>query len=221
MRTETSPGRYLALPDGTGPHPGVVVIHEIFGLNENMRDICGRFAQAGYAALAVDLFAGRSRPLCMARIFAGMISGSLDRFGISNLKAALGDLAARPEIDADRLGAIGFCMGGTFAITWACTDERLKAIAPYYGIGPKPREAMRRSCPVVGSWPEKDFTSPAAGVLEAELTAGGVAHDLKVYPGAKHSFFNDRSPKSYDAAAAADSWKRVLAFFGEHVRRSG
>ena len=68
-------------------------------------------------------------------------------------------------------------------LTWACTDNRLAAIAPFYGAAPKPRKAIRRMCPVVGSWPDKDFTTKAAGVLETELTAAGIPHDLKVYPG--------------------------------------
>lgn len=219
MKTEQLGSSYLALPDGNGPHPGVVVIHEAYGLNDNIRDICARFAEQGYAALAVDLFAGRNRALCMARIFGGMVTGALDRFGVADLKAALGALAARTEVDGERIGAIGFCMGGTYAIVWACTDDRLKAIAPYYGITPRPREAVRRSCPVVGSWPDKDFTTGAAGTLETELTSAGVAHDIKVYPGAKHSFFNDRGG-NHDESAAADSWKRVLAFFGQHVGRA-
>jgi dienelactone hydrolase len=73
-------------------------------------------------------------------------------------------------------------------------------------------------CPVVGSWPGKDFTTKAAGVLETELTAASIPHDLKVYPGAKHAFFNDQW-RAYHPEAAADSWQRVLAFFAEHVRR--
>ena len=156
MRTESLGTSYLVLPDGPAPYPGVVVIHEASGLNDNIRDICRRFAAEGYAALGV---------------------------------------------------------------TWACTDGRLGAIAPFYGAAPKPREAIRRLCPVVGSWPGKDFTTKAAGVLEADLTAAGIPHDLKVYPGAKHSFFNDQW-RNYHAAAAADSWQRVLAFFAEHVRGS-
>ena len=74
-------------------------------------------------------------------------------------------------------------------------------------------------CPVVGSWPDKDITTKAAGVLETELTAAGIPHDLKVYPGTKHAFFNDQL-RVYHPAAAADSWRRVLAFFAEHVQRS-
>lgn len=102
-------------------------------------------------------------------------------------------------------------------LTWGVHRHRLKAIAPYYGTAPRPRDAIHRLCPVVGSWPDKAFTTKAATILETELTAAGVPHDLKVYPGTKHAFFNDQLPR-YDAAAAADSWRRVLAVFAEHVR---
>ena len=219
MRTESLGTSYLALPDGPAPYPGVVVVHEASGLNDNIRDICRRFAAEGYAALGVDLFEGRNRAACMARMFIGGMAGNLSYYGVPALKAALGRVAGHPEVDANRIGAIGFCLGGSIVLTWACTDGRLGAIAPFYGAAPKPREAIRRLCPVVGSWPGKDFTTKAAGVLEAGLTAAGIPHDLKVYPGAKHSFFNDQW-RNYHAAAAADSWQRVLAFFAEHVRGS-
>jgi carboxymethylenebutenolidase len=131
----------------------------------------------------------------------------------------VGALSERTEVDADRIGAVGFCLGGSIVLTWGCTDQRLNAIAPFYGAAPRPREAIRRLCPVVGSWPGKDFTTKAAGMLETELSAAGVPHDLKVYPGAKHSFFNEQW-RNYHPQAAADSWQRVLAFFAEHVRGS-
>ena len=209
-------GGYLALPDEPGPHPGVVVIHEAYGLNENIKDIAGRFADQGYAALAVDLFAGRNRAVCMARYMTGMLAGSVNRYGIADLKAALTHLAALPEVDSERIGAIGFCMGGGFAIAWACTDDRLKAIAPFYGANPRPLDAVQRACPVVGSYPEKDFTAGAGRALDAALERHRVARDIKIYPGAGHSFFNDRG-RAYNKAAAADSWTRVLAFFGENL----
>jgi carboxymethylenebutenolidase len=196
----------------------MVVVHEAFGLNDNIRDICGRLAEQGYAALAIDLFAGRNRAVCMTRMFAGLMLGNLDHFGVPAVRAALGRLADRPDVDAARVGAIGFCLGGTVVLTWACSDNRLKAIAPYYGMAPRPKEALRRSCPVVGSWPDKDITTKAARVLEAELTAAGIPHDIKVYPGTKHAFFNDQLPKTYNAEASADSWQRVLAFFTEHIK---
>ncbi|WP_020658871.1 dienelactone hydrolase family protein [Amycolatopsis benzoatilytica] len=219
MRTETLGSAFLALPDGTGPFPGIVVVHEAFGLNDNIRDVCRRFAAEEYAALGVDLFEGRNRAVCMARMFVGAMAGNLDHYGVPALKAALGRLAGLPEVDAARIGAIGFCLGGSIVLTWGCSDVRLTAIAPFYGAAPKPREAIRRLCPVVGSWPGKDFTTKAAGILEADLTAAGIPHDLKVYPGAKHSFFNDQW-RAYDAVAAEDAWRRVLAFFAEHVKGS-
>ena len=216
-RTEQIGGSYLAVPDGSGPYPGIVVIHEVFGLNDNIRDICRRFAEHDYAALGVNLFAGRNRALCIARVFIDWMAGVLDDFAVADLKAAFDDLAARPEVDRDRIGVAGFCLGGTIAMTWACVDDRLKAVAPWYGSAPKRKQALRRLCPLVGSWPDRDFTTGSVKVLEAELSAASIPHDLKVYPGTKHAFFNDRL-HSYHAAAAADSWERVLAFFGEHLR---
>ncbi len=90
MRIEPLGTSYLALPDGAGPHPGVVVIHEASGLNDSIRDICRRLAEQGYTALGVDLFAGRNRAVCIARMFIGAMSGDLDYFGVPALKAALG-----------------------------------------------------------------------------------------------------------------------------------
>ena len=96
-------------------------------------------------------------------------------------------------------------------------NQRLKAIAPFYGTTPRPLEAVARSCPVVGSYPERDVTAKAGRKLEAALQCHSVPHDIKVYPGARHSFFNDQLPDRYDAAAATDAWERVLRFFAEHV----
>ena len=209
---ELNGGGYLALPEGPGPHPGVIVIHEATGLDDHIRRITDRFAGAGYAALAVDLFAGRNRAVCMARYMAGMLIGSVNRYGVDDLKSALTFLAKLPEVDAQRMGAIGFCMGGGFAIAWACTDSRLKAIAPFYGVNPRPLEVAKRLCPVVGSYPEKDFTARAGRALDQVLTRESVAHDIKIYPNARHSFFNDAG-RAYDKPAADDAWTRVMTFF--------
>jgi carboxymethylenebutenolidase len=216
-RTELKGGGYLATPEGSGPHPGVVVIHEAYGLNDNIKDITRRFAESGYTALAVDLFSDRNRAVCMARYMGGMLLGSVNRFGIDDLKAALTYLAKDRTVDPKRLGAIGFCMGGGFAIAWACTDSRLKAIAPFYAANPRPLDAVSgRLCPVVGSYPEKDFTANAGRALGQALDQSQIAHDIKIYPNARHSFFNDQG-RSYDKAAAEDSWTRVMKFFGEQI----
>jgi carboxymethylenebutenolidase len=213
---ELKGGGYLAVPDTDGPHPGVVVIHEAFGLNNHIKDVTRRFADAGYAALAVDLFTDRLRAICMARYMAGLLLGSVNRYGIDDLKSALTFLAKLPDVDARRMGAIGFCMGGGFAIAWACTDSRLKAVAPFYATNPRPMEAVNRICPVVGSYPENDFTARAGRSLEEALTRQGIAHDIKIYPDARHSFFNDTG-RSYDKTAADDSWRRVMNFFGDKL----
>jgi carboxymethylenebutenolidase len=208
---------YMARPEGDGPFPGVVVIHEIFGLNENIKDIARRFADQGYVALAVDLFAGRNRAICMFRFMSGLLFNSLHNGSINDLKAALTFLSEQPGVDESRLGAIGFCLGGSFAIAWACTDNRLKAIAPYYGMNPRPLRAVARLCPVVGSYPGNDFTASSGRKLDVELDRYNMPHDIKIYPGTKHSFFNDTLKENYNEAAARDSWERVLAFFGERI----
>ena len=214
--SELKGGGYLATPDGNGPHPGVVVIHEALGLDDHIKDVTRRLAGAGYATLAVDLFTGRNRAVCMARYMAGMLRGSVDRFGVGDLKSALTLLATMTDVDAQRLGAVGFCMGGGFAIAWACTDSRLKAIAPFYGVNPRPIEVTRRLCPVVGSYPEQDFTARSGRRLDEALKRFQVTHDIKIYRGTRHSFFND-TRSSFNREAADDSWSRLLKFFGEQL----
>lgn len=215
LRGATRPA-YFARPAGAGPFPGLIVIHEIYGLNENIREIAQRFAREGYAALAIDLFGGRNRTFCTFRIFSQLMLGSLRNATLDELRAALTWLSAREEVNAERVGAIGFCMGGSFAIAWACVDPRLKVIAPFYAMNPRPLEAVRRSCPVVGSYPDPDFTASAGRKLDQALTNAQIEHDIKLYPGAKHSFFNDQG-QVYDPAASQDAWSRVLAFFGERI----
>lgn len=214
--SELKGGGFLVTPDGAGPHPGVVVIHEAYGLNDSIKDITRRFAGEGYAALAVDLFSGRNRAVCMTRYMAGMLLGSVNRYGVNDLKSGLTYLAKLPNVDAHRLGAIGFCMGGSFAIAWACTDSRLKAIAPFYAANPRPLDVVSRLCPVVGSYPEQDFTAGAGRALDQALTRRAIKHDIKIYPGAHHSFFDDQG-RAFDKNAAADAWRRTLEFFREHL----
>lgn len=207
---------YLSRPEGEGPFPGIVIIHEAYGLNENIKDIARRFANQGYIALAVDLFTGRNRAICMVRVMSGLLMNPLNNRSIHDLQAALTLLSEQAGVDNTRLGAVGYCMGGSFAIAWACTDDRLKAIAPYYAGNPRPLEAVARLCPVVGSYPDNDFTTKQGQKLDIELERYQVPHDMKIYTGAKHSFFNDTS-RNYNEAAAQDSWNRVLAFFGEQL----
>lgn len=208
---------YLARPADDGPKPAVVIIHELFGLNDNMRDIAQRFADAGYVALAVDLFSGSgNRKLCILRLMTAMAVRPLRNKGLSDLRRSVDWLQARPEVDANRVGAIGFCMGGGYALALACVESDLRASSAFYCINPRPLSALRRACPIVGSYPEDDWSAKSGRKLDAALDQYNVPHDVKIYPGAGHSFFND-TLSSYHPAAAEDSWQRTLAFFGEHM----
>jgi carboxymethylenebutenolidase len=102
---------FLACPEGPDRLPGMVVVHEILGLNDDIRDITRRFASAGYAALAVDLFSTGNRAMCMLRIFHGMLIRPLNNGVVGDLRHALAYLGGLPQVDADRIGAVGFCMG--------------------------------------------------------------------------------------------------------------
>jgi carboxymethylenebutenolidase len=210
---------YLAEPEGAGKFPALVVIHEAFGLNDDIRGIARRFAEQGYAALAVDLFAGRNRAVCMARFMSGIFLNSLHHGAIQDLRVSLDYLLTLPEVDQNHMGAVGFCMGGSFAVAWASGDDRLKAIAPFYAMNPRPFEAVERLCPVVGSYPDGDFTASAGRKLDAALDGYKIEHDIKIYTESTHSFFSStrRDAKSGNAAAAEDSWNRMLAFFKQKL----
>ena len=208
---------YLTFPDGPGPYPGIVVIHEIFGLTDNIRNISRRFASEGYAALAVDLFSNRGRVLCMMTILYGMMLKPIQNGTVQDLRESLAYLRALLEVDPRRCGTIGFCMGGTFALQLAIADQNLKGASVFYGQNPRPLEAVARACPIVGSYPENDFTAQAARALEPVLEKHAIPHDIKIYPNARHAFFNDQGA-AYNPEAAADSWQRTLSFFERYLK---
>ncbi len=208
---------YLAAPPGPGPFPGVVVIHEIFGLNDNIRDIARRFAREGYAALAMDLCSHRSRVACMMSIVYGMMIHPIENGTVGDLRQSLAYLRQEAEVDPRHIGVVGFCMGGTFALQLAIADQNLQGASVFYGQNPRPLEAVARACPIVGSYPENDFTAQQARALEPVLERYEIPHDLKIYPNARHSFFNDQG-QSFNPDAAADAWKRMLAFFELHLK---
>lgn len=206
----------LVQPEGEGSFPGLIVIHEIFGLNDNIRGIASRFAEQGYAALAVDLFSNRSRALCMVQLIQGMLFRPLNNAMLSDLQSAFAFLQKQPNVDPRRIGAVGFCMGGGYALQLAVTAQGMKVASVFYGAVPKPLEVFTRSCPIVGSYPEKDFTVQGARQLDAILEQQSIPHDIKFYENTQHSFFNQqRTP--FEVEAAQDAWQRMLAFFHEHL----
>ena len=207
---------YLAMPQNARNVPGVLVLHEAYGVNENIRDITERFAREGYAALAADLLSDGNRAVCLFRAFYGLLAVPLNNGTARNVRAAFAYLQTLDSVDAKRVGAIGFCMGGSYAIQLACLDNRVRAISVASAQNPKPQDALARACPLVGSYAEKDFTTNAGRQLDALLDGYNIPHDIKIYPNGIHSLFNDRA-KNYDPQVAADAWQRTLKFFEQHM----
>jgi carboxymethylenebutenolidase len=219
-------------PDGEGSFPGVLVLHESYGLNDDIRRIARRFAKAGYVAMCPDLYSRGTRIVCLTRVILDMLRGSVAR-EIEDILAARDALSARPEVDSERVAVAGFCQGGGFALI-AGTKPGFRAAAVNYGEVPKDRSRLDGVCPVVASYGTKDrvFGAKAAERLERHLAALGVPHDVKTYDRAGHSFFSRydgyqawlaRVPTplgvGYDEHAAEDGWRRMIAFFDEHVSR--
>jgi len=207
---------FLAKPEGAGNFPAVIVIHEIFGLNDNIREISKQFAEQGYVALGVDLFSNRNRMVCMLQIMHGMLIRPLNNSMLSDLKSAMTVLQKQSNGDANRIGVVGFCMGGAYALQLAITAKGMKAASVFYGMNPKPLESVAEACPIVGSYPDRDFTANAARELEASLTKNNIPHDIKIYDDTQHSFFGQQRTPA-EVAATKDAWQRMLSFFAKHL----
>jgi carboxymethylenebutenolidase len=220
----------FASPSDGRTHPGVIVIHEIFGLNDDIRRITGRVADLGYAALAPDLYdRGGMRLVCIARTMMTLTRGEGDAF--KDIDAARKYLQQHPGVDAARIGVIGFCMGGGFALMYAARAP-IGVAATFYGDVPKTTDPLRGVCPVLGGFGGQDriFAVQGRG-LEKLLTEAGIDHDVKIYEDAGHSFMSRNSgflpwigkvgpmKAGYNPDAAEDSWKRIEAFFGRHLGR--
>jgi len=218
----------LAVPDGPGPWPGVVVVFEAYGLNDVMRRQVARLADAGYLALMPDLFAEGGPRRCLGATFRALRAGEGRAF--VDIETARAELAARPDCTG-AIGVLGFCMGGGFALA-AAVDRGFSAASANYGMLPKDLDALAGACPVVGSYGARDRSlRGAAATLERVLTEHGVPHDVKEYASAGHSFLNDAESgpalmrlltrpilgAGPDPEAAADAWRRIEAFFGEHL----
>lgn len=219
---------FVAYPSTGSPAAGVILFHEVFGLNDDMAEKAQRFAAMGYVALAPDLYAGQGRkPFCLVRTFRAL--GKAEGGVFANIEAARAWLAGQPSVDASRLGVCGFCMGGGFALLDAARAH-YGAAAVFYGMLPKQDAAFDGICPVVAGFGGRDGTlKGAAAKLEAALEARGVEHDVKEYPGAGHGYLSSHdglfarvmragpAKVGFHPASAEDSWARVEAFFARHL----
>jgi carboxymethylenebutenolidase len=220
------PAHLATPPVGDGPWPGVVVLHEAFGLNDDIREHAGRLAAAGYLALAPDLFRGQGMRRCLLSTFRALRAEQGRPF--DDIDAVRRELAGRDDCTG-RVGVIGFCMGGGFALVTAARG--FDAAAPNYSPLPKDLDAtLRGACPMVASYGARDRELPgAAPKVKAALERAGVVHDVKEYPGAGHSFFSrmNGGPLNpllrvtlgvgFHQPSAEDAWGRILRFFDAHL----
>ncbi len=211
---------YLVMPPqatASKPLPGMLILHEAYGVSDNIRVITQRFASEGYVALAADLFSDGGRAICMFRAMYGLLVSPLRNGTVNNVRAAFDYLKKQPGVDGKRMGAIGFCMGGSYALELACLDNTVSAISVVSGQNPRPLDAVERACPVVGSYAEGDFMAGPGRKLDIALHEYKIPHDIKIYAGGIHSLFNTDA-KGYDPKIGADAWARTLGFFDQHIR---
>jgi carboxymethylenebutenolidase len=216
---------YIATPSGEGPWPGVVVVMDALGLSNDIKGIADRFAANGYLTFAPNLYSGRGIK-CVVATLAASRSGKGEAY--DHIEAARKLLVAREDCSG-KVGIIGFCMGGGFAVMSA---PRFDFAAASVNYGEVPGDAVNKlvgACPIVASYGKRDKTLPKrAARLESALTTLGIAHDVKEYPNAGHSFMNKVSVGPLTPAlhflgfdfvedANEDSWRRILAFFKTHV----
>ena len=210
---------YLALPEGPGPHRAVVVIQEWWGLNEHIKDVAQRFAAAGYAALAPDLYHGAvaDEPDDARRLVMDLQIPEAAK----EMVGAAAYLAGRDDVAPKRAGAIGFCLGGSLALLLAASSPQIGAVASFYGGRQFASEELRPiTAPVLAIFGEADEGIPPDrhAALDSMFNEMGLPHAIYVYPGAPHAFFNDARPHSYRPEAAQDAWARTLAWFDTYLK---
>lgn len=164
----------------------------------------------------MDLFSNQNRAVCMMQLFHGMLIRSLKNSMLSDLSSTTAFLQSQPGVDANRIGVVGFCMGGGYALQLALTVKGMKVASAFYGAVPKPLDAFAQACPILGSYPEKDFTAQGAHKLDAALEKYNIPPDIKFYENTMHSFFN-RPRTATEEQAAKDAWQRMLSFFEKHL----
>ncbi|MTE15980.1 dienelactone hydrolase family protein [Nocardia aurantiaca] len=214
---------YVATPAGSGPWPGVVVLHDMVGVNHDMRTTARRLAENGYLAIVPNLFA-RGRVRCVPSMIRELLSNG-EGTTVHDILSARAHLIADPHCTG-RVAVVGFCLGGGFALLVA--TKGFDAAAPFYPSGRGNYEdILRGSCPIVASYGALDPANPGRGPkLERVLTEYGIDHDVKTYPGVTHAFANLTPAEpvirvtglGYNEQATKDAWKRIFAFFETHLR---
>ena len=217
INTHSAPG-YLAQPADGQAHPGVVVIQEWWGLVPHIKDVAERFAREGFVALAPDLYHGQAadepdeaRKLAMA----------LDaQRAVQEIAGAARCLKKMQHVAPSKVGVVGWCMGGGLSLSTAAHHaDLIGAAVAFYGRPLTTGDTAKLEMPVLGLYAEHDHGIPVEAVhaFAAEMDEQHVRHEIHIYPGTSHAFFNDTRPQIYDAAAAQDAWQKTLAWFRNYL----
>jgi carboxymethylenebutenolidase len=221
---------YRAMPNQGGPFATVLVVEEIFGVHEHIKDICRRFAKLGYYAIAPELFAREGNPAQFTDIkelITKIVSKAPDAQVMSDLDSAVAYAKSTGKADTAKLAVTGFCWGGRITWLYASHNPQLKAAVAWYGPIDRPRTALQPKypidlaadlkCPVLGLYGGADESIPVASVehMAAACKAAGKTCAIKIYPDTPHGFNADYRP-SYRPEAAKDGWARMLAWFKKY-----
>ena len=210
----------LYTPEGKGPFPGIVVIHEWWGLNDWVKEQASKLAGEGYAALAIDLYRGKvaSTPDEAHEIMRGVPEDRAKR----DLEAAYQFLASQPNVKKDRIGAIGWCMGGGYALDLALEEPKLAADVINYGhLATDPAEIGKINAPMLGLFGALDrgITPDDVKAFGAAVDKAGKKIDVTIYPDAGHAFENPNNKDGYRAADAADAWNKTVNFLASTLKK--
>jgi carboxymethylenebutenolidase len=223
---------YEARPSAVGKYPVLLVIPEIFGMHEHIKDVTRRFAKEGFLTITFEPYAREGGVLHLPDMpsVRKIVDSVPDKRVMADLDALVAYAKKHPSARTDRIGVTGFCRGGMYALLYAAHNRELKATVAWYGsIKPEKKSGIRSAgpldvaghikAPVLGLYGGEDLGIPAADVkeMEAAIKAGGGTAEFVIYPGAPHAFFADYRP-SYRPEAAKNAWKRCLTWFGRYLK---
>jgi carboxymethylenebutenolidase len=213
----TTPG-FLSGPASPGRYPGLVAIQEWWGLVPHIKDVAERFAHQGFITLAPDLYHGQA---ASEPDEARKLAMELDRErAVGEIQAAMRYLQGLEGIWPKKIGVIGWCMGGGLVVATMAASREVGAGVAFYGGARNVELVPEIRAPLLGLFGEEDHGIPVDVVhtFEQELEERQVPHEIHIYSGAGHAFFNDSRPQIYDAVAAQDAWERTLAWFRNYLR---